>query len=303
MRRLVVCASLVLSLGMSALAADLVDPVAKVNNEPVSREALQSTLLTWYGKMVLEELIQAVAIQQAAKRANVVVTDEQVAETLATMRESMNERYTATGQGQSFSMWLAERRLTVPNLQARLRTQLRLEGLVEDQVKVAPKDISAFYEKNRNMFREPTRVKVSVISLKTKEQADQVRKVILSGEKTWAEAARLHNINPYTMKTGGDLGYRTDDGTELMKAAMALENDGDISDVVAYGGLFNIIKREDKQPERTLPFEDVKQKVTDMMTERKRMYLMEEMRTALMKSAHIERLIEFPQESAGATEG
>ena len=104
MRRLVVCASLVLSLGMSALAADLVDPVAKVNNEPVSREALQSTLLTWYGKMVLEELIQAVAIQQAAKRANVVVTDEQVAETLATMRESMNERYTATGQGQSFSM-------------------------------------------------------------------------------------------------------------------------------------------------------------------------------------------------------
>ncbi len=303
MRRLVVCASLVLSLGMSALAADLVDPVAKVNNEPVSREALQSTLLTWYGKMVLEELIQAVAIQQAAKRANVVVTDEQVAETLATMRESMNERYTATGQGQSFSMWLAERRLTVPNLRARLRTQLRLEGLVEDQVKVAPKDISAFYEKNRNMFREPTRVKVSVISLKTKEQADQVRKVILSGEKTWAEAARLHNINPYTMKTGGDLGYRTDDGTELMKAAMALENDGDISDVVAYGGLFNIIKREDKQPERTLPFEDVKQKVTDMMTERKRMYLMEEMRTALMKSAHIERLIEFPQESAGATEG
>jgi len=274
---------------------------AKVNGEAITEAQLRETLLDWYGKQILDEMIQALIIDQAAKSAKVTVTPEQVDERLKQMQTRMDER-AKTGKGQPFAAWLASRRMTIPNLVAHLRTELLLETLVEKQVTVSPEEVSSLYEARRAMFQEPTRMKISVISLKTREQAEQVRGTIMKGDKTWADAARDHNINPYTMKTGGDLGYRTDDDTPLMKAAMALERDGDISAVVLYGGMYNIIKREDLRTARTVPFEDVKEQITGMLREQKLFKLMQENRTALMKSAHVERLIEFPlQAREGAT--
>lgn len=269
-----------------------VDPVAQVNTEPITEKQFQDTLVDWYGKQVLDEMIQALVIEQAARNANVTATDEEIDKEVLAMQTSMDEGAQA-GQCEPFQVWLATRRMTIPNLRARMRTQVLLRKMVEGQATVSAADVSAFYEKNRAQFREPTRVKISVISLKTKEQAEQVRQMIATGEKTWGDAAREFNINPYTMKTGGEIGYRTDDGSPLMQAAMALEQDGDISPVVLFQGLHNIVKREDRQNERTAPFEEVKDSIAQMLKEQKVFALMREMRAGLMKNAHVQRFLQL----------
>lgn len=287
-----------LSLWLCANAvAQEAEIVAKVNNQPITQEQYRQTLVDWFGKEVLEEMIQAEVIAQAAARTKITVTDEQVQGRLKALQTSMDERAKA-GRGEPFQAWLASRRLTIPNLRSRLRTELLLEGMVVDRVKVPREEVSAYYENNRHRFREPAQVKISVISLKTEEEAKKVREMILKGEKTWGDAARDDNINPYTMKTGGALGYRTQDETPLMKAAFALEHDGEMSQPVHYGGLYNLVKREDRRNAQTTPFEEVKDSIKQALTEQKLFQLKKETRTALMDHSHIERLIQLPARSA-----
>lgn len=285
---------LALILAASAMAADGPEPVAKVNSQPITQAALTQCLLDWYGKFVLEEMIQALVIQQAADKAGIQITEQQVDQELLSMQKSMDEA-AAAGQGEPFQVWLATRHMTIPNLRTRLRTQLQLRALVEGQVVVSPEEIAEFYEKNLEMFREPVRVKVSVISLTAQEEADTVLRLLKEGAKTWGDAARDYNVNPYTMKTGGSLGYRTDDGSPLMQAAMALQNDGDISEVVFDRSLYNIVKREDRQSARTLPFDDVKAEIESGIKENRRMELMMEARAANLKAAHIERFLQVSE--------
>lgn len=299
-RNLLVVPLLTCLLGALAVGATAQEarPVARVNGVPITEEQFRQTLVDWFGREVLEEMIQARVIASQAERAGVAVTDEQVDARLRDVQQSMDEA-AQTGQGEPFHVWLATRRLTIPNFRARIRIELLLEGLVAAQVRVTPGEVSEYYEKNRRMFREPARVKISVISFKTLDEAKRMREAIVKGDMTWGDVARDHNVNPYTMKTGGELGYVAEDGGPLSDAAFALPADGDISEPLDYRNLYNLVRRDDRRSERTLPFEDIKETIEAALREQKMMRLKQEMRSALMKSAHIERLMEFPARPGG----
>lgn len=268
-------------------------PVARVNGVPITEEQFRRTLVDWFGREALEEMIQARVIDMQAERAKIAVTDEQVDARVKEVQQSMDAA-AQVGQGEPFHVWLASRRLTMPNFRARVRTELTLEALVAGQVRVTAAEVSEYYEKNRPMFREPAHVKISVISFKTLEEARRMRDAIVKGDTTWGDVARDHNVNPYTMKTGGELGYVAEGSGPLSDVAFALEHDGDISEPFLYRNLYNLVKRDDRRSERTVPFEDIKETIEGALREQKMMRLKEEMRSALMKAAHIERLMEFP---------
>ena len=270
--------------------------VAKVNSQAIAEEEFQKTLVHWFGKVVLEEMIQAEVIAQAAKQAKLEVTDAQVEARLVVMQTSMDER-AAAGQGEPFAIWLASHRLTVNNLRGRLLTELRLEGLVADKVNVTEAEVSDYYNKNESLFRQPAQVKISVISFRTHGEAEQIRAKIISGEMTWGDAAAEHNINPYTKEAGGEMGYRAMDGTALTKAAFALKRDGDVSEVIEYGGFANIVKREDRRNERIMPYEEVKDGIQKALTEERKLRAKKEMQSTLMKQARIQKFLEPPQET------
>lgn len=293
---------LLLSVLVGALAAAAcaqeARPVARVNGEPITEEQFRRTLVEWFGREVLEEMIHARVIAMQAEQGGVVVTDEQVEARLREVQQGMDEAAQA-GQGEPFQAWLAGRRLTLPNFRDRIRTELLLEGLVSGRVRVTPAEVSEYYQKNRHLFREPARVRISVISFKTREEAERMRERIVNGDITWGDAARDHNVNPYTMKTGGELGYVAQDSGPLSAVAFALEHDGDISEPLNYRNLHSLVRRDDRRSERTVPFEDVKETIEAALREQKVMRMKQEMRSALMKSAHIERLMEFPARQGG----
>lgn len=272
--------------------------VARVNGQAITQEALTKTLMDWFGRQTLEEMIQAEVIAQAAKKAKVSVTDEEVDKALEAMRQRMDAEARA-GLGPSFAEYLGQTRRTEAALKSQIRTGILLERMVAEQAKVSDIEAAEFYEKNLAKFREPALVKVSVISLKTEEKAKEVRAMILKGEKTWGDAAREFNVNPRTMQTDGALGYVPESDSPIAKAAHALEHDGDISEVIAFGGLFNIVKREDRRNARTIPFEEARPRIKEILTQQRTERLAADKRDELMRAAHIERLLP-PQDTAPA---
>lgn len=279
-----------------ATAPSLADqkPVAIVNSRPIPEADFIRTLKEWFGKEVLEEMIQSELIAQAAERAKVTATDEEVDVRVRAMQNSMDEQARA-GNGPSFQAWLANRRMTMANLRARLRTEILLEGLVADQAKVTEGEVRAYYDQNKQLFSEPERVKIAVLSLKTEEEAKRVRDLIVTGKKPWGDAVREFSINPYTVKTGGEMGYIPDDGSPIAKAAFDLKKDGDVSQPVFFQGAYHLVRRDDRASARVAPLDEVKQQIGAMLLEQKLFDLKMKKRDELRNQAVIQRFLEFPE--------
>lgn len=283
-----------LALISGAAVAQATGPVARVNNQPISDASFYQTLQDWYGRAALEEVIMAEVVAQGAAAAKVVVTDQEVEARVIAKKQELDALAQA-GMGPSFEQWMQRNRLTLANVRYHLRTELLLEGLVKGQVNVTNEAIADFYTRNAKRFVEPAAVKISVIALKTKEAADAVRQSVVSGQKSWADASRESNVNPYTMQDAGDLGYCTNDGTPLAQAAFELQRDGDVSEPIPYDKHFYLVRRGDKRSERTVPFEEVRAQIEENLKAEQLGRLKEEARSALMKQARIERLIQFPE--------
>lgn len=275
------------------VAAQKTDPAARVNGQAIPQEALEKTLMDWFGHQVLEEMIQAEVISQAAKKANITATDAEVEQALAALRASMDQDARANG-GESFAEFLGRTRHTEASLRSQIRTSMLLERMVKDQAVVTDQEAADFYEKNPARFREPAKVKVGLISLKTEEKAREVRDLVLTGKKTWGDAAREFNVNPVTMQADGSLGFITLGDNPIAKAAFALDRDGAITEVIPYRGLFNLVRREDRCNERMQPFEEARPVIKDALQRERIHRLALQKREDLMRAAHIERLLTFP---------
>jgi foldase protein PrsA len=287
-------ACLILGLCLSAGVASAQKAVARINNEAISEDTFRQALVDWFGKTTLEEMIMAQVVAQGAANAKVTVTDQDVEARVVAKKQELDAMAQA-GVGPSFEQWMARNQLNLANVRFHLRTELLLEGLVQGRVQVTPEAVSDFYTRNAKRWVEPAAVKMSVIALKTAESAQTVRASILSSQKSWGDASRESNVNPYTMKDAGDLGYCTAGSSPLADAAFKLTHDGDVTDPLAYNGLFYLVRREDRRSERTIPFEEVRERIEATLHDQQLDRLKEETRAELMKQAHIERLMEFPE--------
>lgn len=81
------------------------------------------------------------------------------------------------------------------------RTQL-LKQFAPDK-----KEMRTYYQKNRKKIVHPERRKVQMIVVKTREEAEKIRKQIMSGSITLYEAARDYSVDPNAKKTLGEMGW------------------------------------------------------------------------------------------------
>lgn len=69
------------------------------------------------------------------------------------------------------------------------------------------KELKAFYKKNRDRIAVKETRKVQMVVLKTREEAEEVKKKIESGEVTIYEAVVQYSIDPNAKKTLGEIGW------------------------------------------------------------------------------------------------
>ncbi len=150
-----------------------------------------------------------------------------------------------------------------------------LDDLFRGKDEVAEEEISRFYEENKEKFQIPERIRVRDIVVKTREEAEEIKRRIAQGED-FAELARRYSISP-TAKRGGDLGYieRGQVGKEFERAAFSLKELGEVSDIVKTTFGYHIIRLEDRQEARQRTLDEVRDEIRQRLRERKRKEILE----------------------------
>ena len=189
--------------------------VAVVNGEPISSADLQRELwlaraeggegnapIDLLRKRVLDDLVARALLLQQARTRSVAVGQDQVERAFLRLRSEY--------PGTHFDDLLAQQRLSAADLKARLRDQLTVEKLFNDevfpQVQVGDEEVQRYFAEHPSEFEQPERVRVQQIVVKTREEALKIREELRKKPQSFAEVARRASIGPEG-KVGGDLGY------------------------------------------------------------------------------------------------
>jgi peptidyl-prolyl cis-trans isomerase D len=147
----------------------------------------------------------------------------------------------------------------------------------ESKITVDAADLQNYYDKNKDNFRVPERVKVRHILIETppagpdgkvdqkavdaaRAKAEDVLKQVRAGGD-FAALAKKYSQDPGSKDNGGEMGLgwitRGQTVAEFEKAAFS-QNKGQISDLVQTTFGFHIIQTEDKEEARLKPLSEVK---------------------------------------------
>lgn len=189
--------------------------VAVVNGEPISTEVLAHELRdTRAGagegegqgdvlrRRVLDELVDRALLLQEARARAIVVGQDQIERAFLRIRSEY--------PGTHFDDLLAQERLSQTELKSRLKDQLTIERLFEQEVfgrvQVVDAEIERHYADHAAEYQEPERVRVLQIVVPTRDEATQIREKLRRNPQTFGDVARKSSIGPEG-KSGGDLGY------------------------------------------------------------------------------------------------
>ncbi|MBU5445027.1 peptidylprolyl isomerase [Paenibacillus sp. MSJ-34] len=228
--------------------------VAKVNGEAITKDRLYDTLAKYNGDAALQQIISETLLDQAAKQANVTVTDQDIAEEINHLKNSFPSE-------DQFNMILAQQGMTEEDLKENMRAQVKINKIFEPNINITEESVKQFFDENKDMYGTPEEVRASHILVDTKEEAEEILKQLNNGAD-FAELAKEKSQDPGSKDQGGDLDFfgKGEMVPSFEEAAFALKN-GEISGIVESSHGFHIIKRTDYKPAEPANFEDKKENI------------------------------------------
>ncbi|MBN4054318.1 peptidyl-prolyl cis-trans isomerase [Nitrospira defluvii] len=219
-------------------------------------------------RALLEQLIEQKMLLQEAKRLKIQLTDAEVEERMAQLREAMGEH--------TFSQQTSDPETSKTDFEEAMKKNLLIEKLL-DQIptgnsdrglKIEEDSIQHYYESHRVRWIVDEELKLRQIVVNTIEQAEVLQLNILNGadfEKTARDHSKQSNLGD-----GGELGY-------LQKHALPIEFDplfdleiGEISSVIKTPFGFHIVRIEARRPARTRSLEEVHDTIYNILLDQKR---------------------------------
>jgi len=254
-----------------------------ITQEEVNRQMfiLEQHLLSTQGTAIRPEMIPAVRSQilsdlidkellyQETQKQKIVVEDKAV-----------NDRMDALKKGfpseEAFQDEMGQMKLSEESLKTQIKKDLAVQQLVEKDimknVKVSDEDAKAFYDAHPEYFKEPERVRASHILIRSEADDDPVNKadrrkkleavkVRVDQGEDFAALAKEFSHCPSAEK-GGDLGYfERGKMTKPFEDAAFSMKPGEVSDIVVTDFGFHLIKVTDRKPERTISFDEAKERI------------------------------------------
>lgn len=236
--------------------------VASVNGEVITERELYNEMIKQGGDRLLETLIDQKLVEQAAKEANIQVTDKQVQERLDKLIEEM-------GGKEAFQSTLAMYGISEDVLRQDVRTQLMLEQLLGDRIEVTEEEIQAYFESNKEMWGEQEQIRARHILVEDEATAQEVLDKLNAGE-SFEELAKQYSTDPSNRDKGGDLGFFPRGVMDLAfeQAAFALEP-GETSGIVKSSFGYHIIRVEERKEAQPAKFEDHKERIREQLHNQK----------------------------------
>ena len=144
------------------------------------------------------------------------------------------------------------------------------ESAIADKVAVKPEQVTDFYAKNPDQFKQPERVRASHILITVPKGADAAAKTAartkaadilkdVKAGKDFAALAKQHSQDPGSAQNGGDLGFFQQGQMVGPFNDVAFKlTPGQVSDLVETEFGFHIIKVAEKQTARSVPLDEVR---------------------------------------------
>lgn len=238
--------------------------VAIVDGQSISREDLGRECLRRYGKDVIESVINKQLIGMECQRRGINITDKDIDEEIARMATKFSlspDRY--------LMMLEQERNINVQQYRTEVVWRmLALKKLAADQIQVTDEDLKEAFESEYG-----PKVKARVIVVGSRQKAEDLLKRARANPDNFGDLAKNHSDDVNSASARGLVPpIRKHAGNEeIEKIAFALKP-GEISDIVAVGEKFLILKCEAQYPESFVSNQDmpiVEQRLRDSIADHK----------------------------------
>lgn len=271
-------------------------PVAVVNGEPISRAAfereLQQIRVGGEGSgpsdvlrtSIVDGLVSRALLLQQARVRGVSVGPAQVDRAFLALRSEY--------PGTAFDDMLAQERLSVAELRARLRDQLTIEKLFHDEVfarvQVSDEDVAAWYAAHPDEFAEPERVHARQIVVRTREEAVRARDEVRRKPASFEAVASRASIAPEG-KRGGDLGWfgKGQGMPEVFDVCFRMPPKA-ISDVIPSPFGFHVFQVIEKKPPSRRTLEQARPAIAAGLLRERRARAQEDYVAALRAQANVQ---------------
>jgi len=150
------------------------------------------------------------------------------------------------------------------------REQILLEAMVEelkkDRIYVPDGEIKEYYEKNKDEYLHPEKVRASHILVKTRGEAEDILKKLNEGSN-FASLAKQYSMDVVTAPNGGDIDYfeRGEMVPEFEKAVFNLKNTGDITGVIRTQFGYHIAKLTGRKRMEAKTLEEASDEIRKML--------------------------------------
>jgi parvulin-like peptidyl-prolyl isomerase len=176
--------------------------------------------------------------------------------------------------------------------------QAMRQAKVTDNFVVSPKQIQAFYEKNRAAYSTPEQVKLRMIVLREdttddfgasdkKQIAEEIR-AKLAGGAEFDRMAQMYSEDESTRDMGGDWGWieRQTLNEQLTKAAFSLKS-GQTSPVLKIDDSYYILFVEARKEAAVKPISEVRAEIEAVLMQQERMKAQQRWLDTLRRKAYI----------------
>lgn len=233
------------------------NPVATVDGVKITENEFHQRLVQAFGQDVLSDMIDRELFRQAAKDRGIEVTDEELQEELDRALEQFPSQ-------EMFNQWLADRGLSQQDWEEHVKMAVLTRKLALHGIEPSEDELSAFYEENRERFREPATVAYSEIVVSSEQDAREVLAELEGGETSFADLARQYSMAP-SRDTGGERREMPIDAipiTEVREVVRTLPV-GEVSDPIAAEGQWYIVTVRDRQDERQIEWEADRERILE----------------------------------------
>lgn len=225
-------------------------------------------------RSVLMRLIQDKLLLSEARRKKIEVTEEEVQKKTAEMRKRFRTE-------EEFEIALAQEDLILSELEKKHRERIMIDKLIDSEIRggisVSPSEIMAFYEKNKDLLKEPRQVKIRSILIRVNDarSEEEARKLAeellgrLAEGGDFALLAKTYSEGPYA-DSGGDMGWVKEG--ELMARINDLVfelDENEISGILKTDLGFHIFMAEEKKISKPRSFSEARERIEQILYNQK----------------------------------
>ena len=248
---------------------------------------------------VLESLIDREVLFQESQKKGIEVKADEISDQLKKIRQ----RYPDETQ---FAEMLKGIGLTESDVQTQIKRGMAIQQLIDkevgDKVKISDEESKQYYDTHPEFFKQPEQVNASHILIKVDENASEAQKAearkkiqevqqkLQKGED-FATLAKTYSEGP-SAPQGGNLGYfRRGQMVKPFEDAAFKLKPGETSDIVETRFGYHLIKVIDKQPEKTLAYAEIKDRLNELLKKQKLETEVDVYIDSLRKDAKIEKFL------------